>query len=214
MTDFFDKDLVKNLFSEAIGIILTVILIPIVLKIVSRRKTRNQRFLTLDRLLDLNDKYLIKLLPKENIEYTLQQYSKRFSYLSISTQIEIIDPENVNTNLEKVIENKIENKTISSYVTNNNKLLKDLLIEIKEVLLYNANYLPNSIFKELHKLLYNLRTTSSKYNHDDVDFKFMYVEDLMVYIRILSDIRKIILLNYPKREVISIEHFFTSDKEE
>jgi hypothetical protein len=63
MTDFFDKDLIKNLFSEAVGIILTVILIPLVLKIVSHRKTRNQRFLTLERLLDLNDKYLIKFLP-------------------------------------------------------------------------------------------------------------------------------------------------------
>jgi hypothetical protein len=200
--------LYENLLSEFIGIIVSFAFVPVIIKVIHDKNSRNQRILSHARLIDFTDKYLEKLLPKDNYVSEFQEFKKIISSNFITTNIKITKSDDISTNLHNLLHIKSSEKNLSEYIQINEKVMANMSEEISEILILNANYIPTNVFEELHKLLYSLRINTQIIDYKQQDFKNLYYEYLLFTVNTLLYIRIKILDKYPKVSKKKVNIFF------
>ena len=89
MNEFFiGKDALQNYFSELIGIIITVILIPIVFRIIYRRKNATKKYFARQILFKLTETFLEEITPHVIRVDKVYLYRKKYESFYTSFDIE------------------------------------------------------------------------------------------------------------------------------
>ena len=202
-------DAFVSYFSTTIGIIITVILIPIVMSIYTKRKNSHKKLLAEKILMTKINNRLEKLVPNNfrtkkegNLWFEKKYY--RLGIISIAHTIPFsIKYDNIGDMEEYFTKELKSSKSISTLLEIQEELIdtrKDL-----EAFLYTYGEVFNKkMFREFYILDYNIQTCEcNPKNRDELSLE-AYAETIMIVINVLDRMRRLILKQYIVDEDIAL----------
>jgi len=182
----FSQDAYLNYFSELLGIVLTLILIPLILHLYYKRQKRTKRYLGATILLETLNKYLEILVPEpfkdSELGYILQEKGMSGMILfKIKNQEEIESYIN-----NELIDKKKSKKKTKELADNYWKDISKSRDAVLEVFKMYEDVLPNNLFRSLYQLDYNIRTQRRLENKENLEIAIM-AETISIVIHIFSE---------------------------
>lgn len=205
MDFFFGIDSFKNYFSEILGIFISILLIPVFIRIYENKKNRTLRFIFYDRIFSYISRLIESYLPPHfRQSYDLCKYSDRKKNYTLipSYSLKDIDDEHLELEYIKALEKIKENDRIK-FIKKLQNDFDQLESEINAWLTIYNKVTDDVIYKQIHKILYDLRSFKYKYGFyldENVFVVVNYADYITTIIFELTKLYKVIWNRYPIEE--------------
>ena len=196
---FFGKDALQNYFSELIGIIVTVILIPVIIRINNRKLNFTKRYLAKKILFKLTSDYLETITPKELRSDRVYSYNKRIESYITSFDLK----PNFRNVGEFLIMDKLkkkDKKDLKKEISKLSKYFASIDSELSEFYSNYGNVLNRNINRKYFQINFNIKTFSPINFDDDFDL-YCFTETWLVQINLIYDLRNLLLKGLRKEEL-------------
>lgn len=199
MNDFFlSKDAFQNYFSELIGIIITVLLIPLIIRLSNRKLNFTKRHLAKKILFKLTTDYIDILTVNElRIEKPFI-YSKRFDNFIIPYDVKS-DFWQLGEKLLMEKYKKLKKKELNEEINKMTKTFESIYSELTDFYSNYSSVLSNSINKIYFQINFNIKT-SAPFDAKDDDDLYLFIETWLSLLFSIVKLRDLLLKGLKKKE--------------
>lgn len=208
---FFSKDAFQNYFSELIGIIITVILIPIFISINNKKINSNRRHLARQILFKLTIDYLDKITPKDLRIKKVYSYRKWIE--TFTTPFELKPNfRNVGEFLLMDRLKKLDTNDLRKEVKKLYKSFKSINKDFSAFFSSNGDIMGREINRRYLQLQFNIKMQELPDTKDDFDL-YCYVETWLIVIDLIYEIRNLLTKGHKKEELTKDSFKFLNEPE-
>jgi len=205
--ELLSQDAFINYFSEFLGILVTVILIPIILHLYFKKRNKSKEYLAEKILMEKLNNTLDKIVPIEFRDYDsgtiwLDKKAKKQRIIVYSHILPFSLKNNSRDNIENYFINKYNSYKIEKFkkLKKIHFILNKFSIEINNFLTMYGDVVKKDIIKEYYKLDFNIQTTNTKFiKYKEFDNE-IYAETISIVINGIDRIRKIVLSKHIEAE--------------
>jgi len=206
------SDALLNYFSEFMGIVITVIIIPIFLYIYNKRKNKTKKFFAENILMKKINDNLDKIVPEKFKDYKKSSiWSEKHLFLP-GSMISHYIPFRIKYDVKENIENFYIRKFKKAKKESELLKIYAKLIEIKndlEVFLSAYNeVIDKKIFKEYYVIDYNIQTLDLRFNEKEENDYYSFAETISIVIYSLDSMRDLLLKKHKEIDKEEIKSIF------
>ncbi len=201
-----------NYFSELLGIVVTVLLIPIILKIFLSQKNKGKRFIGKHLIIEKINRILEEFVPQElQLDDSAHFFYKRLDSYLIPFELSVNNSELHAHFFESFISKDQPKSTITKKTKAYLEKLKIFRSELFDIISNYGDTLPKGVMKEIYKIDYNIQSQEYINSKDDIELDG-FAETLTIVIYSLVNIRQIILGRGKKHYLRSMDFMFEKTK--